>query len=71
MQVVTFAGELLDKATALLQEGLTTTEVADGYQAAAEKVTLLLPDMVVAVVGSAPCSENHRPLRDDSLNRFQ
>lgn len=38
MQVITLGGELLDKAGGLLREGLTTTEVADGYQLAGEKV---------------------------------
>jgi chaperonin GroEL (HSP60 family) len=38
LQVITLAGELLDKAGSLLREGLTTTEVADGYQLAGEKV---------------------------------
>ena len=37
-QVLTLAGELLDKAQDLLKEGLTTTEVADGYMKAATKV---------------------------------
>lgn len=41
LQVVTFAGELLDKAEDLLKEGLNTTEVADGYQVAADKVCIL------------------------------
>lgn len=38
MQVLTLAGELLDKAQGLLKEGLTTTEIADGYMKAATKV---------------------------------
>lgn len=37
LQVITLAGELLDKAGALLKEGLTTTEIADGYAKASEK----------------------------------
>ena len=38
LQVLTLAGELLDKAQGLLKEGLTTTEIADGYMKAAVKV---------------------------------
>lgn len=38
VQVVSLAGELLSKAVGLLQEGLTTTEVADGYEMAGAKV---------------------------------
>jgi hypothetical protein len=41
LQVVTFAGELLDKAVDLLKEGLNTCEVADGYQIAADKVCII------------------------------
>lgn len=40
-QVLTLAGELLDKAQDLLKEGLTTTEVADGYMKAATKVRVV------------------------------
>ena len=40
LQVITLAGELLDKAANLLHEGLTTTEVADGYERAAAKVRI-------------------------------
>lgn len=37
-QVLTLAGELLGNAEALLRDGLHTTEIADGYQRAADKV---------------------------------
>jgi TCP-1/cpn60 chaperonin family len=37
IQVITLAGELLEKAGGLLKEGLTTTEVADGYVKASAK----------------------------------
>ena len=36
--MVTFAGELLGAAEALLRDGLHTSEVADGYGKAAAKV---------------------------------
>jgi hypothetical protein len=41
LQVITLAGELLSKAGGLLQEGLTTTEVADGYEIAGAKVCVM------------------------------
>lgn len=41
LQVLTLAGALLDKAAGLLKEGLTTTEVAEGYTKATLKVRLL------------------------------
>ena len=37
-QVISFAGELLSNAEGLLRDGLHTSEVADGYTKAAEKV---------------------------------
>jgi chaperonin GroEL (HSP60 family) len=40
MQVLTLAGELLDKAQGLLKQGLTTTEIADGYMRATAKVLI-------------------------------
>ena len=42
-QVITFAGELLGAAEALLRDGLHTSEVADGYGKAAAKVCLRRP----------------------------
>ena len=38
VQVITFAGELLGNAEALLRDGLHTSEVAEGYSKAAQKV---------------------------------
>jgi chaperonin GroEL (HSP60 family) len=38
MQVISLAGELLTKAVDLLREGLTATEIAEGYGRAADKV---------------------------------
>ena len=43
VQVITLAGELLDKANYLLKEGLTTVEVADGYDIASQKVRRFCP----------------------------
>jgi hypothetical protein len=37
-QVLTLAGELLGNAEVLLRDGLHTSEIADGYQRASEKV---------------------------------
>lgn len=42
VQVLTLAGNLLDKAQGLLKEGLTTTEVAEGYTKATTKVRLII-----------------------------
>lgn len=41
-QVLTLAGELLGNAEVLLRDGLHTSEIADGYQRAADKVTSYL-----------------------------
>jgi T-complex protein 1 subunit theta len=38
LQVISFAGELLSNAEGLLRDGLHTSEVADGYTKAADKV---------------------------------
>lgn len=46
--MVTFAGELLGAAEALLRDGLHTSEVADGYGKAAAKVCLWRPDQATA-----------------------
>lgn len=37
-QVLTLAGELLGNAEVLLRDGLHTSEIADGYQRASDKV---------------------------------
>jgi hypothetical protein len=41
-QVISFAGELLGAAEALLRDGLHTSEVADGYGKAAAKARAAL-----------------------------
>ena len=45
MQVVSFAGDLLSSAEGLLRDGLHTSEVAEGYTKAANKVSPQLPIM--------------------------
>ena len=56
-QVVSFAGELLGAAEALLRDGLHTSEVADGYGKAAAKVQPLFSILVMEqTVKTAPIS---------------
>lgn len=40
LQVLTLAGELLGNAEVLLRDGLHTSEIADGYQRASDKVSI-------------------------------
>eukprot|EP00892_Ulva_mutabilis_P003331 jgi/Ulvmu1/136/UM001_0140.1 len=50
--VLSLAGALLDKAQGLLKEGLTTTEVAEGYTKATAKALEILEELMI------PGSEN-------------
>ena len=45
--VVAFAGELLSQAEALLREGLTTSEVADGYARTAARALEILENKLI------------------------
>ncbi len=48
VQVVSFAGDLLSSAEGLLRDGLHTSEVAEGYTKAANKVgPLVIPCMAL------------------------
>lgn len=50
--VVIFAGALLEHAEELLRLGLTTTELADGYELALNKALEILPTLVIGKVES-------------------
>lgn len=57
VQVLTLAGELLGNAEVLLRDGLHTSEIADGYQRAADKVSLGPPQHYGTVRHSRPAVE--------------
>jgi hypothetical protein len=56
LQVISFAGELLSNAEGLLRDGLHTSEVADGYTKAAEKVGACMRCGAVHLEWRRPCS---------------
>lgn len=69
--VVMFAGALLEGAEELLRLGVTTTEIADGYETALAKALEILPTLTIGKVESLEEEENVRAVLKTSVQSKQ
>lgn len=69
--VVIFAGALLEGAEELLRLGVTTTEIADGYETALAKALEILPTLTIGKVESLEEEENVRAVLKTAIQSKQ